>query len=92
MRRRKSDAEVFRRDTKQLNSLCEVLVNEDPDTLLPRSPDQLLAQILAIFPGYQEAYRGPIHDDAPTFHSTLIGFSGFFGGGPPKPSCGALVP
>lgn len=81
MRRRENDAKVFRRDTKLLNSLCEVLVNEVPDTLLPRSPAELLAQIFAIFPGYQDAYRGPIHDDAPTFHSTLMGFTGFFGGG-----------
>lgn len=56
-------------------------MNEDLDTPLPRSPDQLLAQIFAIFPGYQDAYRGPIHEDAPTFHSTLIGFCGFFGVG-----------
>jgi len=81
MRWRKSDAKVFRWSTELLNSLCEFLVNEVPDTLLPRSPGQLLAQIFAIFPGYQDAYRGPIHDDAPTFHSTLIGFTGFFGGG-----------
>ena len=30
-----------------------------------------------IFPQYRAAYDGPIHDEAPTFHSVLIGFSSF---------------
>jgi hypothetical protein len=46
---------------------------------LPQSPDELLAQLFAIFPQYREAYAGPIHDDVPTFHSVLLGFTPFFG-------------
>ena len=44
---------------------------------LPRSPERLLEELFAIFPHYRTGYAGPIHDDAPTFHSVLIGFSPF---------------
>jgi hypothetical protein len=46
---------------------------------LPQSPDELLERLFAIFPRYRAAYAGPIHDDAPTFHSVLLGFTPFFG-------------
>lgn len=44
---------------------------------LPRSPEQLLEELFAIFPQYRADYPGPVHDEAPTFHSVLIGFSSF---------------
>ena len=44
---------------------------------LPRTAEQLLEQLFAIFPQYRAEYDGPIHDEAPTFHSVLIGFSSF---------------
>jgi hypothetical protein len=51
-----------------------------PEALaLPQSPDELLERLFAIFPQYRTAYAGPIHDDAPTFHSVLVGFTPFFG-------------
>jgi len=46
---------------------------------LPQSPDELLERLFAIFPQYRAAYPGPVHDDAPTFHSVLLGFTPFFG-------------
>ena len=49
-----------------------------PETrALPGTPEQLLAELFAIFPQYRVGYAGPIHDEAPTFHSVLIGFSSF---------------
>jgi len=47
---------------------------------LPQSPEQLLEELFAIFPQYRARYPGPIHDDAPTFHSVLMAFTPFFGG------------
>ena len=47
---------------------------------LPQTPDALLEELFAIFPEYRASYDGPIHDDAPTFHSVLSGFTPFFGG------------
>jgi hypothetical protein len=47
--------------------------------VLPQSPDELLERLFAIFPQYRAAYAGPIHDDATTFHSVLLGFTPFFG-------------
>lgn len=44
---------------------------------LPRTAEQLLEQLFAIFPEYRAGYDGPIHDETPTFHSVLIGFSCF---------------
>jgi hypothetical protein len=44
---------------------------------LPRSPEQLLEQLFTMFPLYRAGYNGPIHDEAPTFHSVLIDFSSF---------------
>lgn len=44
---------------------------------LPRNPEQLLEELFTIFPQYREDYSGPIHDETPTFHSVLIGFSSF---------------
>ncbi len=41
---------------------------------LPETPEQLLAQLLEIFPKCRSCYA-PIHDDQPTFHSVLIAFS-----------------
>lgn len=46
---------------------------------IPQSPEQLLEQLFAIFPQYHATYTGPIHDDTPTFHSVLLGFTPFFG-------------
>ncbi|SRR6266545_4231547 len=46
---------------------------------LPQSPEQLLDELFAIFPQYRLAYTGPLHDDTPTFHSVLLGFTPFFG-------------
>ena len=43
----------------------------------PRTPEQLLEELFSIFPRYRAGYPGPIHDEAPTFHSVLIGFSSF---------------
>lgn len=43
---------------------------------LPQTPEQLLEELFAIFPEYRAHYTGPIHDDEPSFHSVLIGFSG----------------
>jgi hypothetical protein len=43
---------------------------------LPQTPEQLLEELFAIFPEYRAHYTGSIHDDAPSFHSVLIGFSG----------------
>jgi hypothetical protein len=49
-----------------------------PETrTLPGTPEQLLADLFAIFPQYRSDYAGPIHDETPTFHSVLIGFSSF---------------
>jgi hypothetical protein len=49
-----------------------------PETpALPCTPEQLLQELFAIFPQYRAAYGGPIHDEAPTFCSVLIGFSSF---------------
>jgi hypothetical protein len=36
-----------------------------------QSPEQLLEELVAIFPLYRTAYTGPIHDDTPTFHSVV---------------------
>jgi hypothetical protein len=47
--------------------------------ILPQSPEQLLEELFTIFPKYRADYTGPIHDDAPTFHSVLIAFTPFFG-------------
>jgi hypothetical protein len=44
---------------------------------LPKSWGELLERLFTIFPQYREGYDGPIHYDAPTFHSVLIGFSSF---------------
>jgi hypothetical protein len=46
---------------------------------LPQTPGQLLEGLFAIFPQYRAGYRGPIHDDAPTYHSVLLAFTPFFG-------------
>jgi hypothetical protein len=43
---------------------------------LPQNPAQLLEKLFGIFPEYRAAYTGPIHGDAPTFHSVLLGFTG----------------
>lgn len=61
---------------------------------LPGSPEQLLEELFAIFPQYRAGYAGPIHDDAPTFHSVLLGFSSFPLASPSEPQLrdfGALV-
>jgi hypothetical protein len=47
------------------------------ETALPKSAEELLERLFTIFPQYRERYDGPIHDDEPTFHSVLIGFSSF---------------
>ena len=47
--------------------------------VLPQSPEALLDQLCTIFPEYRAAYRGPIHDGAPSVHSVLISFSMFLG-------------
>lgn len=47
---------------------------------LPESPDQLLEELFAIFPQYGAGYPGPIHGEAPTFHSVLLAFTPFFAG------------
>jgi hypothetical protein len=49
---------------------------------LPRTPEALLDELFAIFPEYRTTYGGPIHDETPTFHSVLIGFT---------PSCDILT-
>jgi len=49
-----------------------------PDTV-PRTPEALLEELFTIFPQYRTAYRGPVHDDTPTFHSVLMAFTPFFG-------------
>lgn len=49
-------------------------------TGFPQSAEELLDRLFAIFPQYQAQYGGPIHDDAPSFHSVLIGFASEFGG------------
>ena len=56
-----------------------VVMTESESTLraLPRTPEELLEELFAIFPQYRADYRGAIHDEAPTFHSVLIGFSSF---------------
>jgi hypothetical protein len=46
---------------------------------LPQSPEQLLEELFAAFPKYRAGYRGPIHDDTPTYHSVLTAFTPFFG-------------
>src|SRR5260370_36371845 len=46
---------------------------------LPQNPAQLLEKLFAIFPEYRAAYTGPVHDDPPTFHSVLLGFTPFVG-------------
>ena len=46
---------------------------------VPQSPEQLLEELFTIFPQYRAAYAGPVHDDPPTFHSVLMGFTPFFG-------------
>jgi hypothetical protein len=46
---------------------------------LPQSPEELLEELFVIFPQYRASYRGPIHNEAPTFHSVLIGFTPCFG-------------
>jgi hypothetical protein len=47
---------------------------------LPVTPQALLEDLFTIFPQYRAAYNGPIHDDAPSFHSVLMAFTPFFGG------------
>jgi len=47
--------------------------------MLPQSPEELLVQLFTIFPEYRASYTGPIHDEAPSFHSVLIDFSTSFG-------------
>ena len=44
---------------------------------LPSTPEQLLAELFAIFPRYGEGFAGAIPDAEPSFHSVLIGFSSF---------------
>ena len=52
-----------------------------PDTIiLPKSAEQLLEELFAIFPLYRAGYPGAIHDDTPTFHSVLIRFTPFLKG------------
>ena len=48
---------------------------------LPQSPEQLLDELFVIFPQYRDEYNGPSHDDTPTYHSVLMAFVPFFGGG-----------
>jgi hypothetical protein len=46
----------------------------------PQSPQELLDRLFTIFPAYRASYTGPIQDDAPSFHSVLIGFASEFSG------------
>jgi uncharacterized protein YbgA (DUF1722 family) len=46
--------------------------------VLPQSPEDLLEQLFTTFPEYRASYTGPIHDEAPSFHSVLIDFSTSF--------------
>ena len=48
-------------------------------TTLPQLPEQLLEILFSTFPDYRAEYDGPIHDEAPTFHSVLLAFTPFFG-------------
>jgi|SRR5581483_7263275 len=41
---------------------------------VPGSPEQLLEELFEIFPECRTSYK-PFHDDAPTFHSVLLGFN-----------------
>ena len=41
---------------------------------VPESPEQLLEELFEIFPECRSSYE-PFHDDAPSFHSVLLGFS-----------------
>ena len=41
---------------------------------LPESPEQLLEELFEIFPECRASYK-PVHDDAPSFHSVLLGFN-----------------
>jgi hypothetical protein len=47
---------------------------------LPPTPEALLEELFTIFPEYRAACDGPIHDETPTYHSVLMGFTPFFGG------------
>ena len=46
----------------------------------PQSPEELLDRLFSIFPEYRASYDGPIHDEAPSFHSVLVGFASDFSG------------
>jgi hypothetical protein len=41
---------------------------------VPEGPKQLLEELFEIFPECRSSYK-PFHDDAPTFHSVLLGFN-----------------
>ena len=45
---------------------------------LTQSPEQLIDELFTIFPKYKALYNGPIHDEKPTYHSVLLGFTPFF--------------
>ncbi len=45
--------------------------------VIPGTPEQLLEELFAVFPQYRAGYAAPIYDEAPTFHSVLIGFSSY---------------
>src|SRR5437762_11014473 len=68
---------VSRRCSRRHSWLSFAVMPRAP--VLPQSPEELLKQLFTIFPEYQSAYTGPIHDDDPSFHSVLIDFSTFFG-------------
>ena len=46
---------------------------------MPGAPAELLEELFDIFPEYRASYPGPIHDEAPSYQSVLIGFSSEFG-------------
>jgi len=57
---------------------------------LPESPEELLKELCAIFPQFQDSYESAIDDGAPTYHSVLIVFTSFFGANLPSFSAAQL--
>lgn len=68
---------VYNRNQTPASLSCEAIWSMPEARALPRSPEQLLEELFAMFPQYRAEYTDPIHDETPTFHSVLIGFSSF---------------
>jgi len=45
----------------------------------PRSPEELLESLFAIFPDFRACYQGPLYDEPLSYNSVLTAFTSDFG-------------